>query len=200
MVDGDTLHLQIDGRTEKARLIGVNTPEISHPGLNIKEQPYGREAADYTRKQLNGRQIYLELDAGERDRYGRLLVYVWLEQPANDSEAEVRAKMHNADLLINGYAEIMTVPPNVKYTDLFAQLQQEARQAGRGIWREFATKLPPAPDSSSADKYIGNSNSKKFHIPGCRWAGEISPENRVQFSTRTEALEAGYQPCKTCKP
>lgn len=134
VVDGDTLYLKTNDRQEKVRLIGVNTPEISHPGVDIKEQPYGAEAAAYTRQRLEGKRVYLELDVGERDKYDRLLAYLWLEQPADASEAEVRAKMYNAELLLKGCAELMTVPPNVKYSDLFTMLQQEARQAGRGLW------------------------------------------------------------------
>lgn len=78
VADGDTLHVKVNGREEKLRLIGVNTPEIAHPDLGIKEQPYGKEALAYTQKRLDGRQVYLELDVGERDKYGRLLAYVWL--------------------------------------------------------------------------------------------------------------------------
>ncbi|QGP92264.1 nuclease [Neomoorella glycerini] len=62
VADGDTLQVKIGGREEKVRLIGVNTPEIAHPDLRIKEQPYGKEAAAYTQKRLAGRQVYLELD------------------------------------------------------------------------------------------------------------------------------------------
>ncbi|OIQ59720.1 thermonuclease precursor [Moorella thermoacetica] len=204
VADGDTLHVKINGREEKVRLIGVNTPEISHPDLGIKEQPYGKEAAAYTQKRLAGRQVYLELDVGERDKYGRLLAYVWLEKPANGSEAEVRAKMYNAELLLNGYAQVMTVPPNVKYADLFVKLQKEAREAGKGLWGAAVTVPAPAPasggKSGSAAKYIGNSSSKKFHYPDCQWAQKISPRNRVEFSSRQEAINAGYQPCKVCRP
>ncbi|WP_258359433.1 thermonuclease family protein [Moorella sulfitireducens] len=202
VVDGDTLHVKINGREEKVRLIGVNTPEIAHPDLGIKEEPYGKEALGYTQKRLDSRQVYLELDVGERDKYGRLLAYVWLEKPANDSEAEVRAKMYNAELLLNGYAQVMTVPPNVKYADLFTKLQQEAREAGKSLWGAAVTAPPPAPGgkSGSAAKYIGNSSSKKFHYPDCQWAKEISPKNRVEFNSREEAIKAGYQPCKECRP
>ncbi|GEA16227.1 hypothetical protein E308F_24710 [Moorella sp. E308F] len=76
VVDGDTLHVQINGKKEKVRLIDVNTPESAHPDLGIKEEPYGEEALAYTQKRLAGRQVYLELDVGERDKYGRLLAYV----------------------------------------------------------------------------------------------------------------------------
>lgn len=62
--------------------------------------------------------MWFELDAQERDQYGRLLAYVWLAPPRDTSEAEVRAKMFNAPLLIEGYAQVLTVPPNVKYADL----------------------------------------------------------------------------------
>ncbi|KYH30571.1 thermonuclease precursor [Moorella mulderi DSM 14980] len=201
---GDTLHVKINGREEKVRLIGVNTPEIAHPDLGIKEEPYGKEAAAYTQKRLAGKQVYLELDVGERDKYGRMLAYVWLEKPANDSEAEVRAKMYNAELLLNGYAQVMTVPPNVKYADLFVKLQREAREAGKGLWGAAVTAPVSAPayggKSGSVAKYIGNSSSKKFHYPDCRWAKEISPRNRVEFTSRQEAINAGYQPCKVCRP
>ncbi|WXJ79113.1 hypothetical protein MTMBA_11950 [Moorella thermoacetica] len=204
VVDGDTLHVKINGREEKVRLIGVNTPEIAHPDLGIKEQPYGKEAAAYTQKRLAGKKVYLELDVGERDKYGRLLAYVWLDKPANDSETEVRAKMYNAELLLNGYAQVMTVPPNIKYADLFVKLQKEAREAGKGLWGAAVTAPTPAPasggKSGSVAKYIGNSSSKKFHYPDCQWAQKISPRNRVEFISREEAINAGYRPCKVCQP
>ncbi|WP_194174734.1 Ada metal-binding domain-containing protein [Desulfofundulus thermobenzoicus] len=53
--------------------------------------------------------------------------------------------------------------------------------------------------AGSAGKYIGNSNSKKFHYPDCQWAQKISPSNRVEFNTREEAVNAGYQPCEGCR-
>jgi len=71
-----------------------------------------------------GRRVRLELDVQPRDRYGRLLAYVW-----------VGDTMVNAELVRLGYAQVMTVPPNVRYQDLFLKLQREARDAGRGLWR-----------------------------------------------------------------
>ncbi|HOV80118.1 MAG TPA: stalk domain-containing protein [Bacillota bacterium] len=195
VTDGDTVVVNLNGREEKVRFIGVNTPEIAHPSLGIQDQPYSQEAAAYTRKQLSGKTIWLEFDVGQRDKYGRLLAYVWLERPLSDSEEEVRAKMFNAWLLLDGYAQVMTVPPNVKYADLFVKLQQEARESGKGLWGAAAV-----PSVSGEAKYIGNSRTKKFHRPDCRWAGEISPENRVGFKNRDEALAAGYVPCRVCRP
>ncbi|GAF27401.1 micrococcal nuclease (thermonuclease) homologs [Moorella thermoacetica Y72] len=134
IADGDTIHVKLDGREEKVRFIGVNCPEIAHPDLNIKEQPYGREAAAYTKNRLLMKKVWLEFDAGQRDKYGRLLAYVWLGQPVSGSAQEARSKMFNAELLLKGYAQVMTVPPNVKYAGLFVELQREAQEAGRGLW------------------------------------------------------------------
>lgn len=131
--DGDTVHVRLNGRDERVRLIGVNCPEISHPDLHIKGQPYGEQAAAYTRKRLSGKRVWLEFDVQQRDRYGRLLAYVWLSPPAAFTEKEIRAKMFNAELLLNGHAQVVTVPPNVKYADLFAKFQRGAREKGKGL-------------------------------------------------------------------
>jgi micrococcal nuclease len=206
VVDGDTVHVRLEnGKKEKVRFIGVDTPESTR-----EVEPYGKEAAGYTEKRLDGKTVYLELDVAERDKYGRLLAYIWLSPPENGGEAEVRAKMFNAELLLEGYAQAMTVPPNVKYADLFAKLQREARDAGKGLWGVAASGgaagFPALSDKQSAAapaavaKYIGNARSKKFHRPDCEWAQKIAPENRVEFETREEAVEALYVPCKVCKP
>ena len=130
-VDGDTLHvLTSSGATEKVRFIGVNTPEST-----IEHEPYGEEASNYTKTRLPvGTRVWLETDVDLRDRYGRLLAYVWLSPPASGSAAEVRAKMFNAELLIEGYAQLMTIPPDIKYVDVFVPLQAAARDASRGLW------------------------------------------------------------------
>lgn len=132
--DGDTVHASIGGREERVRLIGVNAPEISRPGLGIREQPYGREAKEYTARHLLGKKVWLEFDVRERDRYGRLLAYVWLEEPSSGDADEVRSKMFNARLVLDGYAQVIIVPPNVKYAGLFRKFHREAREAGKGMW------------------------------------------------------------------
>ncbi|SHJ14890.1 stalk domain-containing protein [Desulfofundulus thermosubterraneus] len=196
--DGDTVHVQLAGKDEKVRFTGVNCPEIAHPELRIEEQPFGKEAAAYTRERLSGKTVYLEFDVQERDKYGRLLAYVWLERPSSGSEEEVRAKMFNARLLLDGYAQVMTVPPNVKYADMFVKFQREAREKGKGLWG--AAPVAPTGKAGSGTRYIGNSNSKKFHRPDCQWAQKIAPQNRVEFRSREEAVKAGYVPCKVCRP
>lgn len=122
VVDGDTIHVRLEGRLEKVRYIGVNTPEVHHPRLAA--QPGGREAWDVNRRLVADRQVRLELDVQERDRHGRLLAYVW-----------VGPTMINAELVGLGYAQVMTVPPNVRYQQLFLRLQRDARESARGLWR-----------------------------------------------------------------
>lgn len=140
VTDGDTIHVTLNGKDESVRLIGVNSPELSHPQQKIEEQPYGTQALEYTRKALLNQQVYLELDVGERDRYGRVLAYVWLKQPKDSSVKEVRGKMFNARLLLDGYAQVMTVSPNVKYAGVFKSLEGEARANKKGLWSTAGEK------------------------------------------------------------
>ncbi len=121
IVDGDTIHVKVADRIEKVRYIGMNTPELHHPTKG--EEPGGREATEANRRLLAGKRVRLETDVQTRDRYGRLLAYVW-----------VGDAMVNAELVRQGYAQVMTVPPNVRHQELFVKLQREAREAGRGLW------------------------------------------------------------------
>jgi micrococcal nuclease len=120
-VDGDTIHVDVAGRVEKVRYIGVNTPETNHP--RKRQERGGLAAAALNRDLVSGRRVRLELDTQARDRHGRLLAYVW-----------VADTMVNAELVRRGYAQVMTVPPNVRHQSLFLKLQREARAAGRGLW------------------------------------------------------------------
>ncbi|WP_049752567.1 thermonuclease family protein [Candidatus Desulforudis audaxviator] len=188
VVDGDTVVVAMPGGAEeRLRLIGVDTPEISEP-----PEPFGLEAAAYSAERLEGRVVFLETDVAPRDRYGRLLGYLWLESPSGHlGEAQLRRNLFNAHLLLDGYAQLMTVPPNVKYADYFREFQREARENGRGLWGAAVDE---------EDFYVGNSGTRRFHRPDCPSAGQIAPQNRTRFETRTDAFELGYEPCRTCKP
>jgi len=118
VVDGDTLDVLVDGREERVRLIGVDAPEVRG-----EAEPYGAEGMAFARQRLTGQAVDLELDVEERDRYGRLLAYVW-----------IGGELFNETLVREGYATVMTVPPNVKYAERFVALQEEAREAGTGLW------------------------------------------------------------------
>ena len=129
IVDGDTIKVRIGDRTETVRYIGMNAPELHHPTKG--EELGGREAGEANRKLVQGQTLRLELDVQERDRYGRLLAYVYFGD-----------MMINAELVAQGYAQVMTIPPNVRHQELFLKLQREARLLQLGLWR--GTKpLPP---------------------------------------------------------
>jgi micrococcal nuclease len=121
VVDGDTIHVQLSDRLEKVRYIGVNTPELRHPQRGV--EPGSHAARAVNRRLVEGKRVRLELDVQPRDRHGRLLAYVW----TGDT-------MVNAELLRLGYAQVMTVPPNVRHQSLFLKLQRAARDSHRGLW------------------------------------------------------------------
>jgi len=201
VVDGDTIYIKLsNGSEEKVRFIGVDTPEST-----IQHEPYGQEASNYTKSKLSGKTVYLEKDVSERDKYNRLLRYVWLEKPGEISDTEIRSKMFNAILLLEGYAQVATYPPNVKYVDYFTKYQTEAREASKGLWGIEVTEAEPEPQPApsqavSTETFVGSANSNKYHYPDCRWAKKISAANLVEFSSAEEARKAGYVPCKVCSP
>jgi micrococcal nuclease len=126
VVDGDTFWID-DGSHKglKIRLIGVDAPESRNSGT--RELAYfGREASDYLTALIGGKKVRLEYDAGHYDRYGRTLAYVYLED----------GTFVNATLVKNGYATVMTVPPNVKYAGTFLKLERKARNKKRGLWED----------------------------------------------------------------
>lgn len=104
------------------RYIGVDTPELHHPRKPV--EAYAREARAFNQRLVEGKKVRLEFDVERRDKYSRLLAYVYLTD----------GTFVNAELLRQGYAQLLTIPPNVKYVDLFVKLQREAREAGRGLW------------------------------------------------------------------
>ena len=131
VIDGDTIEVNFAGKPYRVRYIGIDTPETVHPTRG--EEPYGKEACAKNKELVEGKIVRLEKDVSETDKYGRLLRYVW-----------VGDLLINAELVRLGYAQVATYPPDVKYQDLFLQLQREAREAGRGLWAA-TTKPAPTP-------------------------------------------------------
>jgi len=125
-VDGDTVHVRLVDRIEKVRYIGINTPEVHHPTRG--EEPGGRAATEINRGLVGGRAVRLEPDVQLRDRYRRLLAYVWVER------ADGVEVMVNAEMVRLGYAQVMTIPPNVRHAEMFRKLAAEAREQRRGLW------------------------------------------------------------------
>lgn len=133
VIDGDTLQLE-DG--ERVRLIGIDTPEMHESNKLYKDaarsneslsaiKKLGRRSYEFTKKLAEGKRVSLEFDVEKYDRYKRLLAYVYLKKDGT---------FVNAEIVKQGFASLMTIPPNVRYADLFLKLYQEARANRRGLW------------------------------------------------------------------
>jgi micrococcal nuclease len=128
VVDGDTVDLLIEGEEVRVRLIGVNTPESVD--RNKPVQCFAKEASKYTASLLPvGTEVRLERDVEPRDDYGRLLAYVYR---ASDGA------LINLELVRNGYAQPLTIPPNVAYSDLFVEAARVAESNDVGLWSACA--------------------------------------------------------------
>lgn len=133
VIDGDTLEL---ANGEKVRLIGIDAPE-THKGKKLYKDSQrtaqdittittlGKKSYQFTKELVEGRKVRLEFDVQKYDKYERLLAYVYLPD----------GTFVNAEIVKQGYANLLTIPPNVKYADLFRKLYQEARENKRGLWR-----------------------------------------------------------------
>jgi len=151
--DGDTFRLS---NGEKVRLTGIDTPESSHNAKLTRDAQrsgqnkdaiiaMGKESAQFTASIAEGRRVRLEYDVQARDKYSRVLAYVYLLVCEGACTIEAVQGHHyvtlddgvydflNATLVKSGYAQAYTIPPNVKYRDLFRQLQREAREQKRGL-------------------------------------------------------------------
>jgi micrococcal nuclease len=120
--DGDTIGVVVDGRSEKIRLIGVDTPEMD-------QRPWGRTAKKCLESLLAGSnsRISLEYDIEQRDKYGRILGYIWIQD----------GRMLNEEMLKKGCAVLLTCPPNVKYVKDFAALKGEKVRPASGVKMDY---------------------------------------------------------------
>lgn len=185
VVDGDTIVVEHKGKEERVRLIGVDTPESVHPDAS-KNTEEGKTASKFTKSKLEGKEVELEFDVQERDKYGRLLAYVW-----------INGEMYNKVLLKEGYAKVATFPPNVKYVDEFTSLEKEARENKKGLWGELIEDKEILEEKTTG-KYKASKNSDKYHLADFTHSGEISPNNVIWFDSIEEAEEKGYKPCGIC--
>jgi micrococcal nuclease len=123
VVDGDTVHVRVAGRDETVRYIGVDTPETKKPGTPV--QCFGKAATAENERLVDGERVRLRYDVERRDRYGRLLAYVYR---ARDG------LWVNARLVRDGFATTLTIPPNVAHARAFRSFEQRAQRAGEGLW------------------------------------------------------------------
>ncbi|MCH7320723.1 thermonuclease family protein [Solibacillus sp. MA9] len=206
VIDGDTIRIKYNGSSEKVRFLLVDTPETNHETLG--EQPFGPEAKAFTMELLAGQDtVYLEFDVSYRDKYKRLLAYIYTKDGISVQE----------QLLKNGLARVAYIyNPNTKHVNWFNSIQKTAQKSATGIWsvENYVTKRGydkdtyyavtkennDAPSTTTDDNSCaikGNINSKGnkiYHMPGQRdYENAIAEE---MFCTEVEAEAAGFIPAK----
>ena len=213
VLDGDTFLIQVQGQEEHVRLREIDAPEIT-TRKKAGQEPWGRKARDFAQSLVRGKALRLEVEeADERDKYHRLLAYVFLNNI-----------FVNRELILSGNAFFYPGPFRGRYADELQEAEEEAREKGRGVWdkrnglrelpQEFrrrtqrdeglfsrfwgpiqgggkksALKEYPVP----ADKIVGNKRSMIYHLPGSREAARVNPKNRVLFASPEEAEKAGFR-------
>jgi len=174
VIDGDTLEVYINGQTEKVRLIGVDTPETVHPSKPV--ECFGIEASNKAKAILEGKSVRLESDPsqGDRDKYQRLLRYVFLEDNTNFNQMMIK----------QGYAHEYTYNLPYKYQAEFKQAEEKARTNKAGLWADGVCDSPEPADPQQPEHQKNTGN--------CRCDSNIY--NCVDFSTQAEA-QALFECC-----
>ncbi|MDD5222454.1 MAG: thermonuclease family protein [bacterium] len=210
VVDGDTIVVNYQGQKEKVRLIGVDTPETVDPRRPV--QYFGKEASNFTKRMLTGKQVRLEFDQNKRDKYGRLLAYIHLSLAQAKDAPDCMVKSgpaefdFDASLISCGYGHAYTRFPFARM-DKYRDLERQARFSNRGLWaggNSYEKLFDKAGEKGISAKqegyFVASRNSDKFHRPDCKWAMKISDRNLIKFKTREEAIKAGLKPCGVCRP
>ncbi|MFD0671836.1 thermonuclease family protein [Cohnella sp. GCM10027633] len=185
VVDGDTF--ETDGG-DKVRLVGVNTPE-----KHGQAEYYGVEASAFSERMLKGQSVYLFKDVSETDRYGRLLRFAFIRGVT---------EMYNEKLLREGYANVMTYPPDVTFAGKFLKLERAARDGGVGLWNEGGESgspgdvvqedtAPGCADPTIKGNVKSDGKEKIYHVPG--GASYEQTKAEVMFCTEDEAVAAGFR-------
>jgi len=199
VVDGDTMDVDMKGKTERLRLIGMDTPETSDPRKVV--QCFAREASTKAKEILEGKMVSLEADStqGERDKYGRLLRYVYLED----------GTFYNKQMISDGYAHEYTYQSNpYKYQEEFKQAEKEARENERGLWNkctcngdtnkpenEIGSECPSCGDNICNNQETSLSCPSDCPVPlPCDADCSANKYNCPDFKTQKEAQEV-YNCC-----
>ncbi|MBD7963278.1 thermonuclease family protein [Fictibacillus norfolkensis] len=197
VVDGDTIKVRVDGKLETVRFLLVDTPESVHPSKPI--QPFSKEASKHAGDMLKDADVQLELGIGERDKYGRLLAYVYAD-----------GKSVQESLLKKGLARVAYVfEPNTKYVDQYESIQKQAQKEGVGIWSlENYVQEDGYVSDNDEDKpedqaknedctikgNISSSGGKIYHLESGRYYKVTKPEK--WFCTEKEAMDSGFRKSK----
>ena len=195
------------------RLREIDAPEITHR-KKVGQEPWGKKARDFAQSLVRGKTVRLEVEeSDERDKYHRLLAYVFLNHI-----------FVNRELILSGNAFFYPGPFRGKYADELQEAEEEAREKSRGVWdkrnglrerpQEFrrrtqrdeglfsrfwgsirgeGKKSAPKEYAVPPDKIVGNKRSMIYHPPGSREAARVNPKNRVLFDSPEEAEKAGFR-------
>jgi micrococcal nuclease len=180
VVDGDTVVVRLDGQSVKVRLIGVDAPESVDPRKPVER--FARESAAFLRQLVEGKHVRLAYEpAGARkDKYGRLLAYLYLEPGG---------LFVNRELVAKGYAFAYVQYPFQHMAD-FREAERTAREKGLGLWG-----ADPAPSKPSADEVVYvTKTGTKYHRAGCRFLAKGATPIRLAEVGRK------YEPCAVCDP
>lgn len=199
VIDGDTI--EIEGG-QRVRYIGVDTPEVTGTA-----ECFGIQASNKNKELVLNKNVELEKDVSETDRYGRLLRYVYID-----------GAMVNESLVREGFANASTYPPDVKHQSLFRTAEQEARNNNKGLWSACnqtstptsstntgnTAPAPVAPADTGSCNIKGNissSDEKIYHVPGCQSYNQTvinTSDGERMFCSEQEAVAAGWRKAKNC--
>ena len=174
VIDGDTVVLE---NNRHVRYIGIDAPEIFYK--NNMAQPFGYAARDYNQKLVKDQKVYLSYGRQKLDAYGRSLAYVY----------DMDKRFINRLMLLKGYAYCLYLPPNIRYHVLLLKAQQTAMNERIGIWAHAV---------ADEKTFIGNMQTKRFHLPTCPFGKRTAKRNRIEFKSHWDAFWEGYAPCKRC--
>ena len=177
VVDGDTIYLD---NGKKIRFVGVNTPERGVEGYIASK--------NFVQKLCLNKKVGIDIDDRKHnDKYGRTLAVVIVD-----------GKNVNEMLLKEGLAEIMYMPPSEFYPYDWAGTNTHVADTHSSS--SASTSSQTSSGSSDSGSYVANANTGKFHVSGCDSVSKMSEKNKVFFSSRDEAVNQGYVPCKRCNP
>lgn len=170
VVDGDTLSVSLNGKTETIRVIGIDTPETVDPRKPV--QCFGQKASDMAKEQLLNQTVQIESDPiqGERDKYNRLLRYVWLDDGSSD---------FGAIMIQFGYAYEYTYSLPYKYQEKYKKLQKEAEQSKKGLWADNACPIAPTKTTSNINTGT-QTTSDSTYSGGDKDCGDFSTHAEAQ--------------------
>jgi len=176
VIDGDTIVLS-DG--QRVRYLGIDAPERAGKG---PADFLAQESTQLNRRLVLKKEVQLVYGQERRDRYDRLLAYVFLDN----------GLFVNGELVKQGLAKVLYHGSRMERFDELLQLQREAIKESRGIWAKALKE--------SDNSYRGQVHTLRFHRLDCPFGKNIAPKNLILFQSKKEAYWQGFSPCRNCKP